>query len=184
MDDTSLEGWFSLPRRIYLDTSTLQTMYDFGEQIFDGVSFNASGRVARVQGLDEEIDALRRVLLVNQRAMFEFVVTASALQEVVARGNRPYLRWVLDVRETWLIQSSDEMEPEPGTLLQAQRFGMISRKDGKLIQEALDWRCEAFMTMERRLPRVAQYLHSQTGLRMLRPSAYWTLIAPWSRLYY
>jgi hypothetical protein len=174
----------SLPRRIYLDTSTLQTIHDFGEQIFDGVSFIAAGRAARVQGLGEEIDALRRVLLVNQRAMFELVVTASSLREVVARGDRSYLQWVLDVRETWQVQSSNEREPEPGTLLQDQRFGMISRKDGKLIQEALDWRCEAFLTMERRLPRVAQYLHSQTGLRLLRPSDYWRLLAPWSRLYY
>jgi hypothetical protein len=116
--------------------------------------------------------------------MFELVVTASSLREVVARGDRSYLQWVLDVRETWQVQSSNEREPEPGTLLQDQRFGMISRKDGKLIQEALDWRCEAFLTMERRLPRVAQYLHSQTGLRLLRPSDYWRLLAPWSRLYY
>jgi hypothetical protein len=33
-----------------------------------------------------------------------------------------------------------------------RRFGMISVKDRRLLQEALDWHCDAFMTMERRLP--------------------------------
>ena len=29
-------AWLSLPRRIYLDTSTLQNLYDFGGEIFEG----------------------------------------------------------------------------------------------------------------------------------------------------
>jgi hypothetical protein len=29
-DDDLVNVWSSLPRRIYLDTSTLQTIYDFG----------------------------------------------------------------------------------------------------------------------------------------------------------
>lgn len=183
-DGTALDGWFTLPRRIYLDTSTLQTIFDFGEEIFDGVSPQAEGPIARVEGLAEEIDALRSVFLVNQRAMFEFVVTNAAMREVVARGHEPYARWVFEVSDTWAVQSSSEEAPAPGTLLRDRRFGMLSVKDRALLQEALDWRCQAFLTMERRLPQAAVYLQAQTGLRVVRPSDYWRLLAPWARIYY
>jgi hypothetical protein len=50
---------------------------------------------------------------------------------------------------------------------------MISVKDRQLLQEALDWRCDAFMTMERRLPTAAAFIERQTGLRVMRPTTYW-----------
>jgi hypothetical protein len=34
-DDVVVRAWVSLPRRIYLDTSTLQKLYDFGREIFE-----------------------------------------------------------------------------------------------------------------------------------------------------
>jgi hypothetical protein len=37
-DDEVVRAWASLPRRVYLDTSTLQTVYDYGEVIWDGVA--------------------------------------------------------------------------------------------------------------------------------------------------
>ena len=62
-------AWLSLPRRIYLDTSTLQNLYDFGGEIFEGEPFEPVGRAARVRGLADEIDALRMIFTVNERAM-------------------------------------------------------------------------------------------------------------------
>ena len=41
--DDPVRAWLSLPRRIYLDTSTLQKLYDFGGKIFEG---NRSSRSA------------------------------------------------------------------------------------------------------------------------------------------
>ena len=37
-DDKVLRDWLALPRRIYLDTSVLQQLYDFGGAIFEGKS--------------------------------------------------------------------------------------------------------------------------------------------------
>jgi hypothetical protein len=78
-EDDVVNAWISLPRRIYLDTSTLQTVYDYGEVIWEGEAFEPIGRAAKVEGLAEELDALRMIFLVNQRAMFEFVVTQASL---------------------------------------------------------------------------------------------------------
>jgi hypothetical protein len=174
----------SLPRRIYLDTSILQNLYDFGGEIFEGEPFEPVGRAARVAGLDDEIRALRMIFLVNERAMFEFVVTQASLREVEARDERRFTRWVYDVLDTWLIQSEGEDLPTPGMTFHDRRFGMISVKDRRLLQEALDWQCDAFMTMERRLPTAAEFVDRETGLRIMRPTTYWSLLDPWANLYY
>ena len=81
--------------------------------------------------------------------MFEFVVTEASIREVVARDESGYTQWVHDVLDTWLFQSAAEEPPTPGTLFGDRRFGMISIRDRRLLQEALDWHCDAFMTMER-----------------------------------
>jgi len=183
-DDAGTRAWLSLPRRIYLDTSTLQSIHDFGGVIFEEESFSPVGRAARVEGLAAELDALRKVLLVNQRAMFEFVVTAASLREVQARNRTQFTQWVCDVVDTWLIQSEGQYPPTPGTTFGDPRFGMVSQKDHRLLQEALDWKCEAFVTMERRLPTAAAFIQWETRLQVMRPTTYWGLLSPWARLYY
>ena len=42
-DDAETRAWMALPRRIYLDTSTLQSIHDFGEVIFEGEPFASVG---------------------------------------------------------------------------------------------------------------------------------------------
>jgi len=61
---------------------------------------------------------------------------------------------------------------------------MISVMDCRLLQEALDWRCDAFMTMERRLPTAAPFIKQETGLQVMRPTTYWNLLSRFARLYY
>lgn len=182
--DDPVSAWLSLPRRIYLDTSTLQKLFDYGGVIFEGEPFEPIGRAARVKDLSDELDALRMIFLVNERAMFGFVVTEGSLREVEGRDEPRYTQWVYDVLDTWLIQSASEEPPVPGTTFEDRRFGMISVKDRRLLQEALDWRCDAFLTMERRLPTAAAFIEHETGLRVMRPTTYWGLLDPWANLYY
>jgi len=91
---------------------------------------------------------------------------------------------VYDVLDTWLIQSEGEEPPTPGTTFEDRRFGMISVKDRRLHQEALDWRCDAFMTMERRLPTAAAFIKREASLRVMRPTTYWNLLSRFARLYH
>jgi hypothetical protein len=112
--DDPMRAWLSLPRRIYLDTSTLQNLYDFGGEIFEGEPFELGGRAARVQGLAAEIGALRMIFMINQGTMFEFVVTEASLREVVNRTRPGYTQWVCDVLDTWLIQSYPRVHVEGG----------------------------------------------------------------------
>lgn len=179
-----MQAWPSLPRPIYLDTSVLQKLYDFGGEIFEDEPFEPVGRAGRVEGLANEIEALRMIFKVNERAMFEFVVTEASLREVEARNKPRFTQWVYDVLDTWLIQSEGEAPPTPGATFNERRFGMISLTDRRLLQEALDWRCDAFMTVERRLPTAAAFIARETGLRIMRPKTYRSLLDRWAHLYY
>ena len=115
--DDVVGAWLSLPRRIYLDTSTLQKLYEFGGEIFEGEPFEPVGGAARLPGLADEIDALRMIFMVNERGMFEFAVTEANLREVVNRTHPGYTQWVYDVLDTWLIQSEGEAPPGRAELL-------------------------------------------------------------------
>lgn len=178
-----LAAWHGLPRRLYFDTSTLQTIYEFGGVLADGEDFEPDVRQRGVRGLAEEIEALRVILAVNSRAQFEIVVTEAALREVSERSHARYAAWVTDVMDTWLARSACQAPAQPEDALRHRRFGMISAKDRLLLQDALDLRCDAFITMERRLPATAAFVRSQTGLQVLRPTAYWELLRPWAALY-
>jgi hypothetical protein len=91
-----------------------------GERLVVGALPGFTWTPARVRPLtttpdfERQIQALRVILLVNERAMFEFVVTPATLQEVNGRKDRRYVRWVNDVRDTWLVQSAGEDLPPWG----------------------------------------------------------------------
>jgi hypothetical protein len=173
----------ALPRRMYLDTCTLQTMYEFDGVIFEGEPFEPHSRASKVEGLEDELDALAKIFTINERAMFEFVITETSLREVVEWNRQGYTRWVHDIRDPWLVQSAGYETPPWGMTFYNRRFSMISKKDRILLQDALDLGCDAFMTVEQKLPKNAQHIERWTGLRLMRPTGYWELLRTWAALY-
>ena len=89
---------------------------------------------------------------------------------------------MFDVLDTWLIQSAGE-EPVPTSTFVDRRFGNISVKDRRLLQDALDVGCDGFLTMERRLPAQADFIQRATGLRVMKPTGYWAILSHWAALY-
>ena len=68
-------------------------MHDYGGVIWEGEPFVQIGRAGKVKDFDKDLEALRMIFLVNERAMFEFVVTPATLREVNGRNDRRYTRW-------------------------------------------------------------------------------------------
>ena len=58
----------------------------------------------------------------------------------------------------------------------------ISRKDALLLQDALEYQCDAFLTMETKLESQGGFIERGTGLRVLHPTRYWELLEPRARL--
>jgi hypothetical protein len=109
-------------------------------------------------------------------------VTEASLRQIAARNERGYTQCLDDVLDSWLVSSEGE-KSAPTSTFDDPRFGNISVKDRRLLQEALDVDCDAFMTMERRLPTSAAFVEKTTGLRILRPTVYWALLQPFANLY-
>jgi hypothetical protein len=169
----------TLPTRLYLDTSVVSRMSRYSGEVFEGEPLVLSPRAARDSRLPRDIEALRRILIVNQRAMFEFVITEASLQEVDAKRDPRFMQWVRDVEETWLIQSERERPP----VTDRPRIGSVSVKDWALIADALTHRCDAFLTMDGPLESQAPVILRRIGLRVMRPATYWMLLEPWTNLW-
>ena len=184
------DSFAALPRRLFLDSSTLQTLLDYGETVFEGVEPPRGDRAHRMPGFLDDLDALHKVFLVNDRAMFDIVLSDDSLREVAEKGDAAYMRWALDVLDHWRARIDEYRGGAFGgqglivsTRLDEPRFGYLSVKDKGLIRDALALECDAFLTMEKRLARNSRDLEGQLGLKVLRPPDYWGLLQPWAALY-
>jgi len=180
----------SLPRRIFLDSSTLQTLQDYGEFIWDNVEIPSHDKLHKIPNGIANIEALRAIFFVNQRANFDFALSPNSLSEVIDKGDRRYLQWAYDVLDHWeACLESYEGSPFLGEgrhlseKLHSPMFGYLSKKDRTLIQDALILECEAFLTMEQRLPKNETHIRKELGIQILRPLDYWELLKPWAQLY-
>ncbi len=186
----SLEAFDALPRRIFLDSSTLQTLQTYGSFIFENEEPSQGDRTHRIPGHFAEIDALRVIFFVNERAMFEFALSGNSLREVADSRDPRYLQWAYDVLDHWeacLEGYGGSAFTGEGhvraALLDGNAFGYLSTKDRLLLHDAIVLECGAFLTMEHRLSKNAAHIQQKLAIRVLRPTQYWELLRPWATLY-
>jgi len=191
---TAASGLFEeLPRRLFLDSSTLQRPESYGEFIYDGGSIDEHDRIWSVPGGVDEIEALRTIMFVGQRACFELVVSNNSFREVEDSGRVSYLMWAYEVLGYWdgLLRNYADHGVAPfsgwgeemARKLESAKFGYLSRKDGVLIRDAVTLECDAFLTMDTKLAKNGAHVERELGLRIMTPSAYWKLLQPWAALY-
>jgi hypothetical protein len=180
----------ALPRRIFLDSSTLQALQDHGEFIYDNVGPVPSDRVYRIPDGFKELDALRAIFFVNRRGVFEFALSENSFNEVSAKNDHTYIRWAYDVLGHWescLAAYRGNPFSGDGQLMAAhldnRSFGYLGMKDRLLLQDAIALECDAFLTMDRKLAKNADHLRENTGIRVLLPTQFWMLLEPWARLF-
>ena len=150
MNSTPFE---SLPRRIFLDSSTAQTLRDYGAYIFDGETIPDSDRIFEVPEGIEKVEALRHIFLISERAQFEWIVSHASMVEADDKGDPGHLRWVYDIAHhsaaCLALEGASKESIVRSIRLRESRFGYLGDKDRLLLEEAVAFRCEAFLTMER-----------------------------------
>lgn len=180
-----------VPGRIFLDSSTLQTMQDYGEFVYDGGEIAHEDRIWSIPDGFQNLEALREIMLVGRRSSLQLALSRNSLQEVLDRGRYDYLQWALEVLEYWegcLAAYEDGSQALSGrgvplaAKLAGNRFGYLSAKDAKLIRDAVLLECDVFLTMERRLPKNAAHLERELHIKVLQPPGYWDSLRPWAAL--
>jgi hypothetical protein len=180
-----------IPGRVFLDSSTLQTLQDYGEFIYDGGEIAQDDRVWSIPDGFQNVEALRKIMLVGGRGSLQFALSRNSLQEVLDRGRYNYLQWALEMLDYWescLASYEDGGSAFSGhgvalaAKLTENRFGYLSEKDARLIQDAVLLECDVFLTMERRLPKNAAHLERELKIKVVQPVGYWDLLGPWAAL--
>lgn len=179
-----LPSFEDLPQRVFLDSSTLQAMHGYGGFLYENGSLSAADPIHRDPRGASKLEALRSIMQVAERAPFEFALSEHSLVEVGAAGDRRYLQWAYDVLDYWLAFEAPELNiPAAQSVFCAPSFGYLSSGDRALLEDALALNCQAFLTMENRLPKNAMHIQARTGLRVLSPIEMWELLRPWARLF-
>ena len=185
MTNTSFD---SLPQRIFLDSSTLQRIYDYGGFIWENEPISPNDEIRRVPQGIEELATLRNIFFVHQRAMWEFIISKSTLDEVNAKHERGYSKYSLDVFDysTICIEESD-ISPRH-SINEAENIKKIlshnlSQKDLKLVIEAQFLACDSFLTCDRKLVKSKEIILKHLEILIMSPVSYWEMIKPWARLY-
>jgi hypothetical protein len=177
----------ALPRRIFLDSCTAQMLGNYGGHIYEGEPIPDSDRIHRMMDGLANLCALRNIFLVNERALFEWIVSRGSMEEAAAKGDPAHLQWLWDIADHSMVcLEGDGATSESEALasrLDEPKFGYLSDKDQLLVRQAVFLRCEAFLTVERRLPRNAAHIERQLGLRILTPITHWEMLRPWAALW-
>lgn len=177
----------ALPRRIFLDSCAAQTLGNYGGYIFEGEPLLDTDPIHRIPEGISNLEALRNIFLVNERAMFEWIVSRGSMQEAQDKRDPRHMQWLWDIAdhsEVCLECDGSTAESEAlAARLGESKFGYLSRKDRLLIQDAVALRCEAFLTVERRLPRNALHIERELRIRMMTPVTHWQMLRPWAALW-
>jgi len=83
---TDISTFYSLPRRIFLDSNVLQTLLDYGGFIWEGGALPGSAKVLNDRSGLVKLEALRAIMFVNQRAGFEFALSERVLTRFGTAG--------------------------------------------------------------------------------------------------
>lgn len=191
-----LKKFQSLPGRLLVDTCVLNLIQDEGAYIWNG----EITRSLEQKDVASELRALRLIFQINERAMFQFVVSPLTIGELAAikdfNERESRIRWALDVLDTWQITI---WETKDNTVRQRRsltpEFVELEKKlckipdlnrspyDRLLLLETRMANCDAFLTTDyKTILRHKKQLH-KLGIRVLLPSEFLVLLQPFIGLW-
>lgn len=139
---TYMESNFeNLPKRIFLDSSVLQTLEDYGEYIYDVGELD--NKILRIPNGSWNLNALRNIMVIAQRANFEFALSENSINQVVEKMDLEYTRWAYEMLDYWngCINNYEDNNPYSSKgrkileRIKEEEFGYLGAKDKLLIFE-------------------------------------------------
>lgn len=176
-----------IPRRIFLDSSILQTLQNYGWFLYENEPLSVHDPIHRDSLGTAKLEALRLIMQIAERAPFEFALSRNSFVEIIAKGDSEYLQWAYDVLDHWLscLEQAGEPRDNP-TLLAASdsnRYSYLGAGDRALLRDAIRLECDAFLTMENKLPKNGGHIKRTLNIRVLSPIGMWEYLQPWAALF-
>ena len=163
-------------------------LQDYGGQVWENEPLPDNDPIHQFPDGPRTLEALRKIFLVNERALWQFALSANSLREVEAKGDAQYLQWAYDVLDHWQICLEESGPPSSyGTAmaarLQKPSFGYLGDGDKDLLFDALALECDAFLTCDRKLAKNKGHLERELHMLVLTPLQHWEILSPWAALY-
>lgn len=176
-----------IPRRIFLDSSALQTLQDYGGFLFENETLAVTAPIHRDPKGVAKLDALRLIMQIAERAPFEFALSRNSFVEVQAKGDSRYLQWAYDVLDHWLVCLEESGEPRGNRAalmaIDSSSCGYLGEGDRALLMDAITMECDTFLTMENKLPKNTEHIERTLGIRVVSPIEIWEFLQPWAALF-
>jgi len=181
----------NVPGRVFLDTSVVNFMLEFGEQIHDDADLPP---VRTREAAD--IEALRDLWVVGQRAMWQLAISPYTYSEIARTKDEEKLRqlhmWFQELWQYWrsTIEQADDLpsfiEAEDirvRTLISDYLSCLSDVADRVLICDALVYRCDLFCTRD--WTTVLKHRAELIGLpiEIVTPSEWWEKVRPYAGLW-
>jgi hypothetical protein len=172
------------PRRIFLDTCTVQAISDCGNYVFGEDAFEdiVPSQITRRRDGAEMLHALRKIFLFDDRAAFDWIVSTSSIAETDRRRDRnqsSYIRDILDHSEIRINENPpDESAERYAADIDDRYFNFLSRSDRWLVQEAIFAGCDTFLTIENRLTKSSEPILRRVPLLIANPITLWANLEP------
>ena len=176
-----------IPHRIFVDSSALQTLQDYGGYLYENEPLAVTDPIHRDPKGVAKLQALRLIMQIAERAPFEFALSGNSFAEVYAKGDSRYLRWAYDVLDHWLacLEESGEIRGKPEVLasIDSGSYSYLGEGDRALLRDAIALACDTFLTMENKLPKNAGHIERTLGLRVVSPIEMWDYLEPWAGMF-
>ena len=182
---------YEIPGRAFLDTSSLNFILEYGENIFDGVSppTNLKKRII------EDINAFYNIFLSGQRLLWQLAISPLTYSEIM-RTQEPskkyYLeRWFTEVWDYWLgifgkdksLPSLVEAEYTKTKLLLSRILDILPDvNDRILICDAVIYKCDCFCTRDWKTLLKHRDSLASLPIKIVTPTEWWNLLEPYARL--
>ena len=183
------DSYYTIPRRVFLDTSVVNLALDYAEQIHDGEEF-PEGISSRVH---DDVEALVGIFETGQRAFWQLAVSPQTYREVTNTNDPSRIRrlqgWFFEIWQYWreIVEAMDNLP----TFIEAEeaRIGLLASGILEVIPEAADrlllcdaivYRCDAFCTRDWHTILKYRDALSDLPLRILTPAEWWEEIRPWA----
>lgn len=181
-----------IPGRVFLDTSVVNFVLDYGEQVHEGAALPSMVNNRVIQ----DIVSLHNIFLTGQRACWQLAVSPYTYREVIGTADparRRYLEsWFFEIWHSWIqlinketdLPSFAEAEKTRVELLSSGILDILSDiEDRVLMCDAIVYRCDGFCTRDWKTILKHRGCLSELPITILTPTEWWSTIRPYAGLW-